>query len=46
MLKEVLWQIGEAVVVAIIIGIIVLFITGNLNPTLVTEFSKITGLGS
>ncbi|AFM40456.1 hypothetical protein Desaci_1439 [Desulfosporosinus acidiphilus SJ4] len=44
MLKEVLWQIGEAVVVAIIIGIIVLFINGNLSSTLVTEFGKITGL--
>ena len=44
MLKEVLWAIGEAVVVAIIIGILVLFINGNLNSTLVTEFGKITSL--
>jgi uncharacterized membrane protein YqiK len=42
MLKEVLWAIGEAVVVAIIIGIIVLFVNGNLASTLTTEFGKIT----
>ncbi|SPF54331.1 conserved hypothetical protein [Candidatus Desulfosporosinus infrequens] len=43
MLKDVLWEIGSAVVVVIILAAIVLFIDGNLSSTLTTEFSKITG---
>lgn len=44
MIKEVLWQIGEAVVIVIILVAIVAFIDGNLGSTLTTEFGKITSL--